>query len=237
MTTSDIRPGDTIGKWTVLSGPIKETRRSAGSTNYVTLFNCRCECGTERPVRAAKLVRNSRSCGCLKVAEFAARATTHGQNRRGGRTRLYRVWDGMHQRCSNESHDSFYLYGGAGVAVCGEWKSFETFAAWAVANGYAGGLEIDRIDGTRGYAPDNCRWVTEAVQQRNKRTVHHVAAFGETKCLTDWSLDPRCPVNPQTIRLRLGRGWDAERAITAPRNSRFDSPKFPGNHVTRPRST
>ena len=33
-------------------------------------------------------------------------------------------------------------------------------------NGYVEGLSIDRIDETRGYRPDNCRWLTKSENAR-----------------------------------------------------------------------
>jgi len=33
------------------------------------------------------------------------------------------------------------------------------------------GMELDRIDETRGYWKDNCRWATSVKQQRNRPTV------------------------------------------------------------------
>ena len=42
------------------------------------------------------------------------------------------------------------------------------FRAWALANGYAEDLTIDRIDNDRGYDPGNCRWVTLLENNRNR---------------------------------------------------------------------
>jgi hypothetical protein len=38
-----------------------------------------------------------------------------------------------------------------------------------MANGYRDDLSIDRIDPNGNYSPDNCRWVTMAEQNKNKR--------------------------------------------------------------------
>ena len=85
-------------------------------------------------------------------------------------TRLYNIWRGMKQRCYYPSHQSYKHYGGRGITVCDEWlSSFINFHTWALANGYADHLTLDRIDPDGNYCPSNCRWVTWEVQAQNKR--------------------------------------------------------------------
>ena len=38
--------------------------------------------------------------------------------------------------------------------------SYDKFEKWAVNSVYSEGLTIDRIDSTKGYCPENCRWVS-----------------------------------------------------------------------------
>ena len=44
-----------------------------------------------------------------------------------------------------------------------------SFYNWSIENGYNDDLTIDRIDNEKGYSPQNCRWITNAEQQLNKR--------------------------------------------------------------------
>jgi hypothetical protein len=60
----------------------------------------------------------------------------------------------------------------ANIDHCPEWDRYEPFRDWAKANGYEDHLTLDRVDNTKGYSPDNCRWATPAMQARNtKKTV------------------------------------------------------------------
>lgn len=85
------------------------------------------------------------------------------------RLRIYRLWCDMKSRCNNPNNTSYPNYGAKGTKVCIEWnESFDAFKDWALANGYDDSLTIDRIDGSQGYKPSNCRWVSRATQARNR---------------------------------------------------------------------
>ena len=85
------------------------------------------------------------------------------------RSRMYRVWGAMLERCRNPNQERFSSYGGRGIKVCNEWNDFAVFRKWALSAGYAPGLQIDRKDNDRGYSPDNCRIVNRHQQQQNRR--------------------------------------------------------------------
>lgn len=151
---------------------------------HKTYWKCVCDCGltviaTGNNLRSG----NTKSCGCLKrerTMKMGQDNTKHGESH-GNRTRLYTIWCGMRQRCTNPNREAYPLYGGKGVKVCEEWNEYSNFKEWAMANGYADNLSIDRIDPSKGYYPDNCRWITpsENTARANKNHTTRKVIRGE----------------------------------------------------------
>lgn len=131
------------------------------------------------------------------------------------KVRLYIIWESAIQRCHNPKQTSYYRYGGRGISVCQEWRDdYAVFRAWAISNGYAKDLTLDRIDVNGNYEPANCRWLSPKQQQWNSRVVKFVTIDGVTKSLPEW-----CELNgvdKQLARSRLSSGWIPALAVTMP---------------------
>lgn len=169
-------------------------------------WRCICDCGSETRVRSGNLVRGAtRSCGC-GVLISVRRPRSHGL----ADTRIYHCWQNMKARCGNPNRRDYKHYGGRGIAVCARWlESFENFLN--DMPGYAVGAEIDRIDNDGNYEPGNCRWASRTIQQRNRRSNHRITVCGRTLTIAEWG--EVTGLKPNTILVRVRRGWSGERLL------------------------
>ena len=101
---------------------------------------------------------------------------------------FYPTWYAMMKRCYNTKNHNYELYGARGITVCDSWHNFKEFEKWAL-NSYPlceAKLTLDRIDNSKGYSPENCRWTTMKVQSNNRRSNTLYTLNGETKTFTEW---------------------------------------------------
>jgi hypothetical protein len=128
--------------------------------------------------------------------------------------RLYIIWRDMKRRCLEKNHASYKNYGGRGIKICEEWYDFIAFRKWALSNGYQDNLEIDRINNDGDYTSENCRWVTDYDQIRNRRVTRWFTIDGVTLCLKDW-----CIIYNQKVKCvsyRIKKGMTIEDALKKP---------------------
>lgn len=187
---------------------------SPSGKRYKTVV-CRCElCGKIKTIMVSNLPR-TKSCGCAKPKFISEAKSSHGESK----TRLYRIWSLMKDRCTNPNAEHYDLYGGRGIAVCDEWMQYEQFQKWAMSNGYDDILSIDRIDNNKGYEPSNCRWATKIEQANNRRTNIVITHNGETKTLGEWAA--RLGMNARDLWWRLyDAGWSEADTVSVPKGMR-----------------
>ena len=124
--------------------------------------------------------------------------------------RLYWLYNGMKQRCYSEKNPSYKYYHRKGVEICKEWlNDFESFKEWALKNGYDYSKSrkeqsLDRIDNSKGYSPENCRFVTHSDNCKNTTRNIWIEYGGERMVLNDWSKKLGIPI--ETLRNRYRKG-------------------------------
>lgn len=179
--------------------------------NGASYWLCLCDCGNHKTVLSGNLKGSkTKSCGCLQKLRTSEASKTHG----GARTRLYGIWKGMHNRCKNPNVSKYKNYGGRGICVCSEWEEYETFRDWALNNGYADTLTIERLDFNGNYEPSNCTWITLSEQGKNTSKSRLITHEGETLSLVEWSR--KLGGNPNLVTTRLQRGWSEKDAVSIP---------------------
>ena len=176
---------------------------------------CQCDCGNFKIVRSIELIKgDTKSCGCLHSKVVSERMRTHGKSK----TRLYRVWAGIKNRCYNQSASNYIYYGGKGITMYDKWRDdYASFEEWAYQNGFDDSLtsqecSIDRIDTSKGYTPDNCRWVSHTAQCNNQTSNKMLTFNGETMSMAEWAR--KIGIKYTTLRARIRRGMPLEEALT-----------------------
>lgn len=182
------------------------------SGNRSSQWLCQCDCGNTTVVVTSSLTCGiTSSCGCKSVETTKELCTTHGMTK----TRIYHLYYSMRARCYNPEATSYKKYGAKGITVCDEWlgeNGFINFYNWAMANGYKENLTLDRIDGTKGYYPDNCRWATYKEQANNTKATVFLTYKGETKPASEWA--EITGLSQSSITNRKRKGWTDEECLT-----------------------
>jgi len=133
----------------------------------------------------------------------------------------------MRRRCNDPRDKRFADYGGRGITVCDAWA--DSFEAFVQDIGLAPSLDhqIDRIDNSKGYSPENCRWATRKEQGNNKRNNRRLTICGVEGTLGDWA--EVSGIASSTLARRVRYGWQGEQLLapvlgTGRRPSRVRSP-------------
>jgi len=193
-------------------------RRPVGSKGLLirwAIFKCPI-CKSEVEAQLSNGRRNQ-SCGCSQ-RELANKANTkHGDSKKESEYfNLFGLWSKMKGRCYTLTNKDYHYYGGKGIVVCDEWQDYKEFKEWSLNNGYKPNqnLQIDRIDGNKNYCPENCRWVSPTVNQRNRDCVIlNTEKANEirvllTKDINISEIANMYGVHPDTIKdIKKGKTW------------------------------
>lgn len=163
-----------------------------------TFVDCICDCGGKRRLRAQVFKRTKNiSCGCSTKPSGYVNSPT------------YYSWAGMKARCLNVNHSEYKNYGGRGITVCDRWMEFENFLDDMGER--PEGLELDRIENSKGYYPGNCQWTSRIQNIMNRRCTRTLTVNGTTRTWVDWA--KRTDISRGALKMRLQRGWPVEKAV------------------------
>jgi len=200
--------GQKIGNLIFLNRVESENKKSP-------IANFKCECGKNFVSRIDSVkILKTKSCGCMKLKFMSEGLTKHGHNKNGKKSAEYGSWQAMHARCNNPKHQNYERYKHLGITVCEEWSTFDKFIA---DMGLKPSLEhtIDRIENTKGYYKENCKWSTKKEQQRNKRNTTFVEYKGDVKSIPEWA--ELLGLSLATLYGRIVKSkWKVEKAFNEP---------------------
>ena len=135
-------------------------------------------------------------------------------------------------RCTNLNDQAYPKYGGIGISVCDEWRSFRVFLEDMGSR--PDGTSLDRIDNSLGVhrhaitrSVDKGITSIDAILAHPKRPVqtrrasskgNYVTVDGVTRKITEWAAFTG--IAHSTIWQRVKYGWTIEDAVSTPKNKK-----------------
>ncbi len=142
--------------------------------------NC-IDCGKEKPNVYAK---RCRKCNDVLNTGKGNNNYRHGLTR----TPIYRSWRHMIERCINKNDSAYKYYGGRGISVCKKWLDFigfkdDMYKSYLKHKENNKSTTIERIDVNGNYCKENCKWIINEEQGKNKTNTVYI----NNKTISEWS--------------------------------------------------
>lgn len=142
------------------------------------IYNCKCiHCGIVRQTKLAN-IKYKKSTKCTHYVTIGNITIPNlSQEHSIPIIRLRKIYIHILRRCYDETNKDYRFYGAKGVTVCDEWiNNPSKFYQWSITHGYNNKQTIDRINETKGYSPENCRWISNIENARFKSNTNYVTA-------------------------------------------------------------
>lgn len=174
----------------------------------MSYWRCTCDCGKVTVVRSYSLTSgNTQSCGCLAKEVAVKTNKTHGM----GKSKEFKTWSMMKDRCNNHKNDSYSHYGGRGIEVCDEWvNDFMQFYT-DMGPKPTPKHSIERNDVNGNYCKENCRWATIEEQANNRRDNVRITYQGKDMTAQQWGA--YLGISSLKIRRRLKKGLSPDKVF------------------------
>lgn len=95
-------------------------------------------------------------------------------------TPTYKSWAEMKYRCGNKKRPDY-----VNISFDISWRDFRVFLKDMGKRPL--GTTLDRIDGTKGYSKNNCRWATNIEQAENRKSTRYFFYNGKNMTLSAWA--------------------------------------------------
>lgn len=130
-----------------------------------------------------------------------------------GRTSEYNIWRGIMRRCFDPKCPAYPNYGGRGITVSPQLRTFQGFLS--AVGPRPKGMTLDRREVDGNYEPSNLRWASHAQQANNTRANDRITHGGKTLSLSQWAAE--LGVSQGCLWGRIYKhGWPIKKALSVP---------------------
>ena len=148
-----------LGYWVIIE-EISAKRNEKAEIIRIVKMKCKCEYTKECRLDNAG---ESKQCSTCAREE---RINNLSEGERDLNRSINNRYSAIIKRCYNPKDKAYVSYGAKGIDMCEDWlTSINAFRVWCKNNGLNEynfkSLEIDREDSTKGYYPENCRFITK----------------------------------------------------------------------------
>jgi hypothetical protein len=126
----------------------------------------------------------------------------------------------MKNRCDNKNNVNYKYYGAKGISYIEEWYDYDNFHSdmYVLYKEHCSkfgehNTTLDRIDTTKDYSKDNCRWATYEVQGNNKSNNILLSYNGKTLTIAQWAKELN--IRTYVLRNRYKQGWSTDRILSS----------------------
>lgn len=160
-----------------------------------------------------KLINN---CGGVIESELIKNKPINAKQNTELRRKLARKLNDMKRRCFDEKHKDFPYWGKRGIRIYLPWLlNVEEFVKFCIEKGFDGNNTINRIDGEKGYEPDNIDFISMQKNSLWQKGIMHSSHSDIWEAARNTDLRT-LDTFKHLIKERIKSGWTKEKIINTP---------------------